>query len=203
MNGATGKHSLRLDLFDSSDFDRGRPAWIELAWIVLQGLLVSSWIPGSRHRVWALRMFGARVGRGVVIKPGVRVKFPWRLTIAEHTWIGEDAWIDNLAPVMIGSHVCISQGAYLCTGSHDWSSERFDLVTRPISIRDFAWIGARAVLGPGVVVGQGAVLSLGSTAAKPLDPWTVYQGTPALPVRVRILPGNGAVAGSLHPTQHP
>lgn len=171
--------------------------------MALQGLLFSSWLPGSRHRIWALRLFGARVGRGVVVKPGVRVKFPWRLTIGEHTWIGEDVWIDNLAPVTIGTQVCVSQGAYLCTGSHDWSSERFELITRPIGIRDCAWIGARAVLGPGVIVGEGAVLTLGSTASRPLNPWTVYQGTPALPIRMRTPHRSGSVAASLHPLPHP
>ncbi len=169
---------------------------MEAAWLVTQALLVSSWLPGSAPRVWALRAFGARIGRGVVVKPGVRVKFPWRLAVGDHCWIGEDAWIDNLAPVTLGNHVCLSQGVYLCTGSHDWRSESFDLVTRPIHVADAAWIGARAVVGPGVTVGEGAVLALGSTASRALEPWTVYQGTPAVAVRPRERPASPApVAG--------
>ncbi|NIN12739.1 MAG: colanic acid biosynthesis acetyltransferase WcaF, partial [Gemmatimonadales bacterium] len=171
--------------FDSSSFDRGRPAWVEALWWVAQRLFFRSWVPGSTHRAWLLRRFGARIGRGVVLKPGVRVKFPWRLKIADHVWIGEDVWIDNLATVTIRDHCCISQGAYLCTGSHDWESATFNLITEPIEIREFAWVGARAVVGPGVVVSEGAVLALGSVATENLDSWQIYQGVPAQPVRSR------------------
>src|SRR5438874_10353902 len=90
---------MRLDWFDNKIFDRGRPAWVEALWVLLQALLVSSSMPGSAHRILLLRLFGGTVGRGVVIKPRIRVKFPWRLKIGDHVWIGEDAWIDNLAPV--------------------------------------------------------------------------------------------------------
>lgn len=160
-------------------FSRGRPAVVEAIWILVQWLLVSSWLPGSVHRRLLLRLFGARVGRGVVVKPGVRVKFPWRLSIGDHSWIGEDVWIDNLALVTIGADCCLSQGAYVCTGSHDWSRPSFDLVTKPIMVRDGAWIAARAVVGPGVTVGEGAVLGLGSTATQDLAPWQVHLGVPA------------------------
>jgi putative colanic acid biosynthesis acetyltransferase WcaF len=121
------------------------------------------------------------------MKPGVRVKFPWRLTLADDVWIGEDAWIDNLADVEIGANVCVSQGAYLCTGSHDWSVSTFDLITEPIRIEGGAWIAAKAVVGPGVTVGSGAVLTLGSMAFSDLEPWTIYAGTPARPIKAREL----------------
>ena len=143
---------------------RGRPAVVELAWIIVQALLVSSFVPGSAHRRVLLRAFGARIGAGVVIKPGVRVKFPWRLAVGDHSWLGECAWIDNLAEVRIGSNACVSQGAYLCTGNHDWTSPTFDLVVAPIVIGDGAWVGARAVVGPGVTIGRTAVLGLGAVA---------------------------------------
>ena len=175
----------RLDLFDAKRFDRGRPAWVEVLWLVTQGILVDSWIPGTRHRAWLLRLFGARLGRGIVIKPHVRVKFPWRLSAGDHCWIGEGVWIDNLDEVVIGDHVCISQNAYLCTGSHDWSKEAFDLVTRPIEIRDHAWIGAKSVVAPGVCVGEGAVLGLGSVATSSLTDWKIHRGNPAIAVRPR------------------
>lgn len=132
-------------------------------------------------------MFGAKIGRSVVVKPGVKVKFPWRLEIGDHSWIGEDAWIDNLAQVSIGSNACISQGAYLCTGSHDWSSATFDLIVKPITIGDGAWVAAKSIVGPGVTVGEGAVLGLGSTTSKDLEPWCVYAGAPAEFIRRRIL----------------
>ena len=178
---------MRLDRYDNGNYDRGRPWWFELLWIAVLTLFVRSWIPGSWHRCWLLRLFGAQIGRGVCIKPGVRVKFPWRLVVGDHVWIGEDVWIDNLAEVEIGSHCCLSQGAYLCTGSHDWSRESFDLVVKGIRVESHAWIAARSTVAPGVIVGEGAVLGLGSMASRNLDPWTVYSGVPARAVRARLV----------------
>lgn len=176
---------MRLDRFDNAGFERGRPAWVEALWLVVQGLFVASWLPGSALRVLALRLFGAKIGCGVRLKPGLRVKFPWRLVLGERVWIGENVWIDNLAQVRIGSHSCVSQGAYLCTGSHDWRRDSFDLVTRPICLEDQTWVCAKAVVGPGVTLGQGAVLALGSVATGDLAPWQVHQGVPAAPLRAR------------------
>jgi putative colanic acid biosynthesis acetyltransferase WcaF len=165
---------VRLDRFDACKFDRGRSRIVEALWLICGGLFVSSGLPGSLLRVLILRAFGARISSGVVIKPHVRVKFPWRLSIGAHSWIGEDVWIDNLAQVSIGAQCCISQAAYLCTGSHDWSSESFNLVTKPIVIEDGAWICAKTTIGPGVRVGKGAVLALGSIATRDLDPWICH-----------------------------
>src|SRR4051812_34477683 len=100
---------VRLDRFDARGFDRGRSRFIEALWLICGGLFVSSGLPGSRLRISILRLFGAHIARGVVIKPHVRVKFPWRLSIGAHSWIGEDVWIDNLAQVSIGAQCCISQ----------------------------------------------------------------------------------------------
>ena len=167
---------MLLNTFDSDSFDRGASRWREAAWLLVAGVLFSSWLPGSGWRISLLRLFGARIGSNVTFKPGVRVKFPWRLTVGEHSWIGESVWIDNLAEVTIGAHVCISQGAYLCTGSHDWSSERFDLIVRPIILEDKSWVGAKAVLAPGAHVGEGAVITLGTVAGGTLEPWHVHSG---------------------------
>jgi putative colanic acid biosynthesis acetyltransferase WcaF len=123
----------------------------------------------------------------VDIKPGVRIKFPWRLKIGDHSWIGEDVWIDNLAEVSIGSHCCISQGAYLCTGSHDWTKSSFDLIIRSIHLGDRSWIAARCVVGPGVRAGEGSVLALGSVATEDLAPWSIYTGSPATLTKTRRL----------------
>ena len=178
---------VRLAAFENADFSRGRSRLTEAVWITIQWLLVSSWIPGSLHRRWLLRLFGAQLGAGVVIKPGVRVKFPWRLSVGDHSWIGEGVWIDNLVPVSIGANCCLSQDAYLCTGSHDWSDQRFGLMARPTSIGDGVWVAARAIVAPGTIIGEGAVLALGSVAANRLNPWTIYRGNPAEPVKVRKL----------------
>ncbi len=177
----------QLKDYSTPHYSRGASVFVEALWICVQWLFVSSGFPGSAHRKLLLRMFGARIGRGVVIKPSVRVKFPWRLTIGDHSWIGEDVWIDNLAATRIGSNVCISQGAYLCTGSHDWSSGRFGLIAEPIAIEDGAWIAARATVGPGVVVGEGAVLCLGGTATKDLESWGIFAGVPATFVKRRTI----------------
>lgn len=167
---------MRLDLYDAGGFDRGAARWREVAWLALSGLLVASWLPGSSWRVALLRAFGAQIGRGVVIKPRVRVKFPWRLVLGDHVWIGEAVWIDNLAPVTIGAQSCLSQGAYLCTGSHDWSDPRFGLVTRPIVLEGECWVGARACLAPGTTLERGAVLAMGALGRGTLAGWVVHGG---------------------------
>lgn len=176
---------MRLDLFANPDFERGASRLTEAAWLVLSGLVVSSWLPGSSWRRMLLRAFGAEIGSGVIIKPGVRVKFPWRLTLGDHVWIGESVWIDNLAQVTIGAHCCISQGAYLCTGSHDWRDPRFALITHPIVLEGECWVGARACLAPGAVMEQGAVLTMGAVGRGRLSAWNVHGGAQETPPRVR------------------
>ena len=180
---------MHLDTFENSNFERGKPRLVEALWRILEGLFFNSWIPGSGWRVALLRLFGANLGTGVVIKPHVRVKFPWKLIIGDHSWIGEDVWIDNLAEVKIGNHCCLSQGAYLCTGNHRWELDSFDLVTSPIQIEDHCWIGAMARIAPGVVCEEGAVLSMGSTAAANLERWCIHRGVPAKAVKARLKPG--------------
>jgi putative colanic acid biosynthesis acetyltransferase WcaF len=117
----------------------------------------------------------------------VRVKFPWRLIVGDYAWIGEDAWIDNIALVTIESHVCISQGVYLCTGNHDWNHPDFKLIPTPIHIQESSWIAAKSAIGPGVTVGKGAVLTLGGVTGRSLKPMTIYAGNPAQPVKNRKL----------------
>ena len=146
---------------------------------MFQAFFVRSWLPGSSFRVALLRLFGAKIGKGVVLKPGLKVKFPWKLEIGDYSWIGEDVWIDNIGKVSIGSNSCVSQGAYLCTGNHDWSSETFDLKIGPIKIGNQAWVGAFAYLSPGVTIGDGAVISMASVVRGSIDSWTINSGNPA------------------------
>jgi putative colanic acid biosynthesis acetyltransferase WcaF len=181
---------LKLATFDNSDFDRGRSALTEGAWMVIAGIFFQSWIPGSGWRVALLRLFGATVGQGVVIKPHARIKFPWRLSIGNNSWIGENVWIDNLAAVTIGDDCCLSQGAFLCTGNHRWDRDSFDLVTAPIAIENQCWIGAHACVSLGVTCHEGAVLTMGSHAADDLQAWRIHSGSPAAPVKKRE-PGAG------------
>lgn len=176
---------MRLDLFDNVGFDRGAHKLKEILWIFCGYLLLSSWFPGAGWRASLLRLFGASIGQGVVFKPSVRVKFPWRLTVGDHCWIGEDVWIDNLAEVTFGDHVCVSQGAYFCTGGHHWGKQSFDLIVKPINVGSHAWIAAKTVVAPGVDIGEGAVLGLGGVATHAMDPWTIYAGNSAVRVKAR------------------
>jgi len=179
---------VRLDRYPQGAYTPGAPLWQQVGWYWLGTRLVESrLIPFSGFKVWVLRCFGATIGRQVRIKPGVRIKFPWRLAIGDWVWIGEDAWLDNLAPITLADHVCLSQGVYLCTGNHDWSDPSFSLQTRPIHIQTGAWIAAKAIVGPGVTVGHGAVLALGSVTGRSLAPMTIYAGNPAQPIKVRSL----------------
>lgn len=169
------RSTVRLDLFDKRTFVRGRSLLTEALWLLVFSPLMASQLPGSLWRTALLRVFGARIGRAVIIKPRVIVKFPWRLEIGDHSWIGESVWIDNLADVSIGDHACISQGVYLCTGSHDWSLSTFDLITKPIHISDCAWVCAKAVVAPGVSIGVGAVAGIGAVVLRDITPWTVLR----------------------------
>ncbi|MCC5637234.1 WcaF family extracellular polysaccharide biosynthesis acetyltransferase [Nostoc sp. CHAB 5844] len=177
---------MRLDSYTLGTYTPGASLWKQVLWYFLGSPLVKNrWLTASSLKIWLLRSFGAQIGQNVRIKPGVRIKFPWRLTVGDHVWIGEDAWIDNLASVTIESHVCISQGVYLCTGNHDWSHPDFKLITAPIHIQESSWIAAKSVVGPGVIVGKGAVLALGGVTGRSLEAMTIYAGNPAQPIKQR------------------
>lgn len=148
--------------------------------------MAARWLPGSAWRITVLRAFGARIGAGCWIKPGLRVKFPWRLAVGRHCWLAEDAWIDNLAPVTLGERVCLSQGVYLCTGNHDFRSPGFDLRLGPITIGSEAWIAARAVLAPGSAIGPGAVVALGAVVSGCIPAGAIVRGNPAVVVAQRL-----------------
>ncbi len=179
---------MRLDQYSTGNYTPGAAGWTQILWFFVGDSIVRSrFLPFSSLKVWTLRSFGAQIGHGVRIKPGVRVKFPWRLTIGNHCWIGEDAWFDNLAPITVGDHVCISQAVYLCTGNHDWSDPTFKLKTGEIVVESGSWIAAKATIAPGVIVGKGAILSLGGVAVKSLEPMTIYAGNPAVAIKPRPL----------------
>lgn len=165
----------------------GRPLLIQMLWVTLGSAFVASSLPGSMLRSAVLRAFGAKIGRGVVLKPRIRIKFPWKLEVGDNSWVGEGVWIDNLGHVYIGDRVCVSQMAYFCTGSHNWDRTTFNLIVKPIHVENDAWIAAASTIGPGVVVREGAVLGLGSVATGDLISRTIYRGNPAEPVRQRIV----------------
>lgn len=142
---------------------------------------------GSGLKKFWLRVFGAKIGKGVVFKPAINIKYPWKLVIDDYSWIGEKVWIDNLADVRIGKSVCISQGAMLLTGNHDYSKTTFDLMVKPIVIKDGVWVGAKALICPGVICETHAVLAAMSVANRNLEPYSIYQGNPAILVKQRVV----------------
>lgn len=185
---STNRLPMKTDLgkFDNSWYRPGRPAPVRALWYLTNVLFfMNPLFPFSGFKVFLLRLFGAKIGRQAVLKPGVNIKYPWRLRAGNHCWIGEKVWIDNLADVEIGNHVCISQGAYLLTGNHNYKSPAFDLITGPVLLEDGVWIGAQSIVCPGVRCRSHAVLCAGSVATKDLDAYGIYQGNPATKVRER------------------
>jgi putative colanic acid biosynthesis acetyltransferase WcaF len=177
-----------LSAYNNYPYHPGVNALKRVLWHYVNAVIFKTGlIPVSNFKVFLLRLFGAKIGTGVTIKPCVNIKHPWLLTIGHHTWIGENVWIDNLVMVTIGSNVCLSQGAVLLTGNHNYKKTTFDLITGSIILEDGAWIGAQAIVNPAITVGTHAVLSTGSVATKNLEAWFIYQGNPAVKVRPRTL----------------
>ena len=171
---------MDLSIYDSSGFDRGAARWREAVWLLVRFLFFQNAFPWpSSLRCALLRAFGSKIGRNVVIRSNVNISFPWRLTIGDHVWIGEDVGILTLAQVTIESNVCISQRAYLCTGSHDFRREDFKLQAAPITVRKGSWIAAASFIAPGVEIGSDAVVSAGSVVFESVAPNSFVRGNPA------------------------
>jgi len=177
--------TVKLDRFKNDWYNPGGKLK-RIIWYLMNFTFFKSSIPYPCiiKRV-LLRSFGAKVGKNVVIKPNINVKYPWFLTIGDNVWVGENVWIDNLTDVKVGNNVCISQGAYIATGNHNYKKETFDLIVSPVTIEDGVWVGAKSIICPGVILKTHSVISAGSVAADNADPYTVYQGSPAKPIRER------------------
>ncbi len=178
---------IDLSQFDNSDFNPGSPIGRVLWYITLNLFFINGLFPFMGPKRWILRLFGAIVGKGLIIKPRVNIKYPWNLTIGDHVWIGEDVWIDNLDKVFLGNNVCLSQGAMLLCGNHNYKSPTFDLITGNIRIEEGAWIGAKSTVTAGVKIGGHAVLAVSSVANTDLDEFYIYRGNPAVKVRKRVI----------------
>jgi len=175
---------IDLEGYTTGSFDRGASRLTEAAWWVVRALFFQGSFPWpSSLRVALLRSFGARIGEGVVIRSRVNVTFPWRLTLGDHVWLGEETLIISLAAVTIESNCCISQRAFLCTGSHDFSSPGFNLITRPVTIRAGSWVAAAAFIAPGIEVGQGSMVAAGSVVLNDVPPQVIVRGNPATVVK--------------------
>lgn len=181
---------VRNDLFDSRrGLDRGRPFVVEAMWHLCKCFLFLTPLPvPSGLKCAVLRLFGARVGKGVVIKPQVKILFPWKLTVGDFAWIGEEVFILNFEPVTIGAHCCISQRAFLCGGGHDYRQPDMPYRNGPIVVEDGAWVGAQVFVAPGVRIGTEAVITAGSVVTREQPPKMVCSGYPCLPVKERWRP---------------
>lgn len=160
-----------------------------LAWETTRIFLFRPWpyFVGRRFRRGLLALFGATLGRHVSVAPSARVWAPWNVSTGEFVAIDHGVYLYSVAPITIGSKVAISEGAFLCTASHDIAFASRPLTTAPITIGDGAWIGARAIVLPGVTVGEGAIVGAGTVVTKDVPPWAVVAGNPAKIVKWRTL----------------
>lgn len=172
--------------FNNSWYKPGKNLIIRTLWYLINLFIFNNAVfPISSIKVLLLRLFGAKVGKKVVIKPSVNIKYPWRLTIGNHVWIGENVWIDSLGDILIGNNCCISQGAMLLCGNHNYNKPTFDLMVGEIILEDGVWIGAKSIVCPGVRCQSHSVLSAGSVATSLLEPYGIYQGNPAVKIKER------------------
>lgn len=179
---------VKLKTFTTDNFNKGANILKIILWYFINTLIVrASWNPFMGIKIFLLRIFGAKIGKGLVIKNNVCIKFPWKLTLGDNVWLGENCWIDNIDYVTIGDDVCISQGALLLTGNHDYTLSTFDYRNAPIVIENGAWVGAKSMVCPGVIVHSHAILTVGSVATKNMEEYGIYQGNPANYIRKRKL----------------
>lgn len=178
---------VRNDLFDPRlGFSRGRPFVVFALWQVVKWIFFRTVFPWpSRVKIFWLKVFGAKVGRGAYLKPQVNVHFPWKLEIGEFAWIGEEVFILNFEPIRIGNHACVSQRAFLCAGNHDFRDPHMAYRNRAVVVEDGAWVGAQVFVGPGVTVGTDSVISAGSVLLRNAEAGMIHAGNPAKPTGPR------------------
>jgi putative colanic acid biosynthesis acetyltransferase WcaF len=176
----------RLDLFRLPAGFRGRNPFLVQLWWLVQSLIVKP-MPQICYpiRRVLLRAFGAKIGKGVLIRPGVEVTFPWKLSIGDHSWIGNDVTLYSLGPISIGANTVISQKSYICAADHDYSHVTFPIRERPVRIGDQVWVGGDAWVGPGVTIADGAVVGARSNVVTDIPEAMVCVGSPCRPLRPR------------------
>jgi putative colanic acid biosynthesis acetyltransferase WcaF len=178
----------KLDLFRLPPGFRGRSAIVVQIWWLVQATLFAhspQFLYGWRRLL--LRLFGAKIGNGVLVRPSVRVTYPWKVTIGDRSWIGDHAELYSLAEIDIGADVVVSQRSYVCAATHDYTTPAFDMHGRKIAIEDQVWLAADVFISPGVTIGRGTVVGARSSVFQDLPPGMICYGYPAQPVRPRIL----------------
>ena len=165
---------------------RGRSAVTVQLWWVVQASLFS-WSPQFTYtwRNFLLRCFGAKIGKGVIIRPTVKVTYPWKLTVGDFSWVGDNAELYTLGEIEIGSNVVISQKSYLCAATHDYTKDTFDMIDKKITIEDEVWLAADVYIAPGITVKKGALVGARSSVFNDLPAGMICVGSPAKPVKLR------------------
>jgi len=178
----------RLSSFKLPAAFRGRSSFLVQLWWLVQALFCHSspqFLYGWR-RFW-LRLFGAQLGKNVLLRPSVKVVYPWKLKIGDHSWIGDEVSLYTLGEIEIGSNTVISQRSYLCTGSHDYTKPTFDIFAQKITIGNEVWVASDVFVAPGVTIGDGAVVGARSTVLQNLPAGMICYGNPARPVKPRVM----------------
>lgn len=160
---------------------------IRLVWS-LTWCLCASWLPRSIGSGWKrllLKFFGAKMGQNSNVYSSAKIYYPENLVMGNNTCLASDVDCYNVAPIILEDNVTVSQGAFLCTASHDITDPTHHLVAEPIILKDQCWVGARAYIGMGVTVGQGAVVGATASVYKDIEPWTVVGGNPAKFIKKR------------------
>lgn len=165
---------------------RGRSALVVLLWQLVQStLFAASPQPLYGFRRALLRLFGARIGEGVIFRPTSRITYPWKLEVGDHSWIGDHVELYNLGPIKIGNNSVISQRSYVCTGSHDHTTPAFTITRLPVVIGDAVWIATDVFVAPGVTIGSGAVVGARSSVFHDIPELGIAKGSPAITHRFR------------------
>lgn len=181
--------SNKVDLseYNNSWYKSGAGVLKRALWFSVNVCFFISYNPFNGLKIFLLRLFGAKIGSGVIIKPSVNIKYPWKLSVGNYVWVGEKVWIDNLEEVTIGNHVCISQGAMLLCGNHNYKKSTFDLMTRKIILEDGTWLGAKSIVCGGVICAAHSVLTVNSVAVSSLTPYSINTGNPSQRVKDRVV----------------
>ena len=172
---------VNLKSYKSSSYDTGRSNWLVIIWWLIQAIA----FPLSLHnfnnfRCWLLRLFGAEIGQGVVIRPTARFTYPWKISIGDYSWIGDDVVFYSIDQIEIGSHAVISQKSYLCTASHDFQDPTFPTRKSPIRIGNGAWIATDCFVAPGVTIGANTVIGARSSVFRDIPQQQVAWGSPCI-----------------------
>ena len=185
MGGKTNNWQNLL-LFNLPIGFRGKPAWfVQLWWLVQSTLFGMSPQFMYGWRRWLLRLFGAEIGEQVLVRPTVRITYPWKVKVGDYSWIGDNVVLYSLGEIEIGKNVVISQKSYICTASHDYGTPSFDIFAKKVVIEDQVWLAADVYVSPGVSIGKGALVGARSSVFSDMPAGMICLGSPAKPVKLR------------------